>query len=437
MDFEEDSEDELPPGWEERVTIDGSVYYANHLTKNTQWRHPRTGKKKRVAGRLPFGWERVVSPDGKIVFVNHIDGSTTYTDPRLAFAIEEKEHVNDFRQRFDASSTALAVLIGQDLSGKLAIVTGSNSGIGFETARSLAKHGCTVVFACRNLPAAEKAIQLICRNEPLNIADNCIPIELDLCSLDSVVQFCNTIKSKFQQVDILILNAGVFGLPFSKTWDRLEMTFQVNHLSHFYLTLLLDPLLVQGSRVVIVSSESHRFANLTLESITPLTLSPETARHYWDMTAYNNSKLCNVLFGRQLAKNLQSRGVSVFSLHPGNMVHSKLSRYWCLYKILFALVRPFTKSLQQAASTSVYCATAPELVGVTGVYFNNCCPCQESQAAQNEQMAKLLWNVSIDMVKAVLGKNAPGLDNRRIHIEPQKNVEVTDEIRLNLGNKQD
>lgn len=109
---ETDSEDELPPGWEERVTVDGSVFYANHLTKATQWTHPRTGKKKRVSGELPFGWERCTDKDtGKVLYVDHENKRTTYTDPRLAFAVEEKEHVHDFRQRFDASSTALQVSI--------------------------------------------------------------------------------------------------------------------------------------------------------------------------------------------------------------------------------------------------------------------------------------------------------------------------------------
>ncbi|KAH1000472.1 WW domain-containing oxidoreductase [Dendroctonus ponderosae] len=419
MNFvDDDSDDELPPGWEERVATDGSVYYANHLTKNTQWTHPRTGRKKKVAGTLPFGWERVVSSNGEVVYVNHEDESTTYTDPRLAFAVEEKEHANDYRQRFDASSTALGVLVGRDLSGRIAVITGANSGIGFETARSLAKHGCTVIFACRNLSAAEEAIEKIRTEERLNIADNCVAIHLDLVSLASVVQFANTIKSRYKHIDMLILNAGVFGLPFSKTPDGLEMTFQVNHLSQFYLTLLLDPLLILGSRVVIVSSESHRFSSLTMDNIEPLTLSPDTSRHYWDMTAYNNSKLCNVLFGRQLAKNLQNRGISVFSLHPGNMVATKLSRNWWLYKLLFAFVRPFTKSLQQASATSVYCATAPDVIGVTGVYFNNCCPCQESDAARNDEMARTLWNVSIDMIKNIFGSNASGLDKKLI--KPEK-----------------
>lgn len=397
-----DSEDELPPGWEERVTSDGSVFYANHLTKGTQWTHPRTGKKKVVSGELPFGWERCIDKNnGKIIYVDHDNRRTTYTDPRLAFAVEEKEHVNDYRQRFDASSTALQVLHGRDLTGKTALVTGANSGIGFETARSLAKHGCSVIFACRNIPAAQAAIEKI-KEEKQSVGDACEALHLDLTSLKSVVEFSNVVKSKHTKLDMVILNAGVFGLPFSKTVDGYETQFQVNHLSQFYLMLLLHPLLVTGSRVVIVSSESHRFANLSLENLTPSFLSPDSSSKYWDMTAYNNSKLCNILFARQVSKNWQTQGISVFSLHPGNLVSSSLSRNWWLYRLFFAVVRPFTKSLQQAASTTIFCATALELVGVTGVYFNNCFRCQESESAQSDELAQGLWDVSLEMVKNVL-----------------------------------
>lgn len=255
---ESDSEDELPPGWEERVTVDGTVFYANHLSKATQWTHPRTGKKKMVSGDLPFGWERCIDKaTGKVFYVDHENKRTTYTDPRLAFAVEEKEHVYDFRQRFDASSTALQVLHGKDLSKHVALITGANAGIGFETARSLAKHGCTVIFACRNLTAAENAIERITK-EKQSAGEKCFAIQLDLASISSVLEAASYVKSKYKKIDILILNAGVFGLPFSRTQDGFETTFQVNHLSQFGLTILLKPVLAAGSRVVIVSSESHR-----------------------------------------------------------------------------------------------------------------------------------------------------------------------------------
>lgn len=147
-----------------------------------------------------------------------------------------------------------------------------------------------------------------------------------------------------------------------------------------------------------------RFANLTLDNLSETFLSPDK-KNYWDMIAYNNSKLCNVLFARQLAKMFQDNGVSVCSLHPGNMVSSSLSRNWWLYRLIFMFVRPFTKSLQQAASTTIYCATAPELAGVTGVYFNNCYKCDESETAKSDEMAEKLWNVSVEMIKKVTKEN--------------------------------
>ncbi|KAF5282876.1 hypothetical protein FQA39_LY17456 [Lamprigera yunnana] len=399
---ETDSEDELPPGWEERVTTDGNVFYANHLTKNTQWTHPRTGKKKIVSGELPFGWERCTDKaTGKIVYVDHENKRTTYTDPRLAFAMEEKEHIHDFRQRFDASSNALQVLHGRDLTGKVALITGANTGIGYETTRSFAKHGCTIILACRNMEAAHDAVNKMSEENP-SIKDRCNCLHLDLTSLKSVTEFSTIVKNTYLKLDMLILNAGVFGLSYSKTIDGYETTFQVNHLSHFHLVNLLVPLLTVGSRVVVLSSESHRFANFTIENLSESILSPQTANKYWDMMAYNNSKLCNVLFARLLAKKLQSEGISVFSLHPGNMVSSNLSRYWWLYRLLFVIVRPFTKTLQQAASTTVFCATAYELNGITGVYFNNCCHCQESKSAQDDELAVALWDISLKMVKSAL-----------------------------------
>lgn len=396
-----DSEDELPPGWEERATVDGSVYYVNHATKGTQWTHPRTGKKKVVSGDLPFGWEKCVSEDGKVFYVDHANRRTTYSDPRLAFATEEKEHAQDFRQRFDGSTLALQVLHGRDLAGKIAIVTGANTGIGYETARSLALHGCTVVFACRDISKTEIAIDKI-KQERTNAV--CDVIELDLCRLHSVKTFVANFRLRYKKLDMLILNAGVFGIPFTLTPDGYETTFQVNHLSHMYLTLLLESFLSQGSRVVVVSSESHRFSNISGSTISQTALSPMSATHYWSMMAYNNSKLCNVLFGLELAKRWEDKGIIVNILHPGNMVSSHLSRNWWFFRLIFAIVRPFTKSLQQAASTSVYCATAPELEGATGLYFNNCCRCEPSATAQDPELAKILWDLSNDMIQAVTSR---------------------------------
>ncbi|OAD59436.1 WW domain-containing oxidoreductase [Eufriesea mexicana] len=397
-----DSEDELPPGWEEMTTANGNVYYVNHYTRGTQWTHPRTGRTKIVEGELPSGWEKRVSEDGQVLFVDHMNHTTTYTDPRLAFATEYRESSQPVRQRFDGSSTALSVLYGRDLRGKTAIVTGANTGIGFETARSLALHGCKVILACRDLKKATEAVKKI-EQERENVV--CDTLHLDLSSLYSVKEAAEKFKQKYRTLDILILNAGVFAIPYQLTKDGYETTFQVNHLSQFYFTLLLEQPIQRcpNSRVVIVSSESHRFSSLkTVEDFHQLTLSPP-AYKYWFMGAYNNSKLCNILFAQELSKRWPT--VHIFSCHPGNMVSSSLSRYSWTLRLLFTFVRPFTKSLQQAASTSVFCATAPELEGVTGFYFNNCYRCDASNTALDPALAARLWSVSQEMIINIMKKD--------------------------------
>lgn len=227
-----------------------------------QQTHPRTGKSKRVAGDLPFGWQkRIDNATGQTIYVES-SGKQTYIDPRLAFAQENiPESISNVRQRFDASTTALQVLHGRDLNGKIAVITGANVGIGFETARSLALHGCTVYFACRSEANAEMAMTQI-RNEKQAAGDRCFYVSLDLASLRSVQECARQLKLKLPHIDMLILNAGVFALPHKLTEDGLDTTFQVSHLSHFYLTLLLEDCFNHTSRVVIVASESHRFAYL-------------------------------------------------------------------------------------------------------------------------------------------------------------------------------
>lgn len=177
----------------------------------------------------------------------------------MAFAVEKiPTNICEIRQRFDASSTAFNVLHGQDLNGRVAIVTGANTGIGFETARSLAYFGCRVFLACRSQCKTEEAIKRI-RAEREVAGERCSFIPLDLASIQSVKRTADQIKSQINHIDFLILNAAVFALPYTQTEDNLETTFQVCHLSHFYLCQLLEECLDYRSRVIVVSSESHRY----------------------------------------------------------------------------------------------------------------------------------------------------------------------------------
>lgn len=152
-----------------------------------------------MAGELPIGWEKKVEEgSGKILFIDHENKRTTYTDPRLAFAIEEASHtVGDVRQRFDASSNALQVLHGRDLTGKLAVITGANSGIGYETAKSLAFHGCEVVMACRSKSSTDEAIAKI-GLEKLAARSKCRFMQLDLTTLQTTKDFADQLKSEFK-----------------------------------------------------------------------------------------------------------------------------------------------------------------------------------------------------------------------------------------------
>ncbi|XP_026500149.2 WW domain-containing oxidoreductase [Vanessa tameamea] len=401
--LDSDSEDELPPGWEEKSTEDGNVYFVNTCNNKIQWTHPRTGHKKVIPKDLPFGWTKTMDENGKPLYIQQETGNKTYVDPRLAFAKEEKKHVNDFRQRFDGSSTAFQVLHGVDLSGKYALITGCNAGIGFETAKSLARHGCNILLANRNMEATQQAIEQIVKDTKVS-EDNLKSIYLDLGSLNSVKKCAMAVRTVFSNhLDMLILNAGVFGLSYEETEDKLDRTFQVNHLSHTYLALLLEPLLKKGSRVVFVSSESHRMASLKNVFVKQNLAHPKD--QYSTLIAYNNSKLYNVITAKILSEEWKHKGIAVNSLHPGNMVYTNLPKSWWFYQMLFMMVRPFTKSLQQAAATSVYVATASELEGVTGLYFNNCFYCEESALARDKDIANEIFSISLGMIEERVGRD--------------------------------
>uniref|UniRef100_A0A5F5Q126 WW domain-containing oxidoreductase n=1 Tax=Equus caballus TaxID=9796 RepID=A0A5F5Q126_HORSE len=429
-----DSEDELPPCWEQRTTKDGWVYYANHTEEKTQWEHPKTGKRKRIAGDLPYGWEQETDENGQVFFVDHINKRTTYLDPRLAFTVDENPTRPTTRQRYDASTTAMEILQGRDFTGKVVVVTGANSGIGFETAKSFALHGAHVILACRNMTRANEAVSRILGEWRKAKVE---AMTLDLALLRSVQHFAQAFKAKNVSLHVLVCNAAAFALPWSLTKDGLETTFQVNHLGHFFLVQLLQDVLCCSApaRVVVVSSESHRFTDINDSSgkLDFSRLSPSKS-DYWAMLAYNRSKLCNILFSNELHRRLSPRGVTSNAVHPGNMMYSSIHRNWWVYTLLFTLARPFTKSMvernsqkmmrhgsqsddtggaqdtesgsQQGAATTVYCAAAPELEGLGGMYFNNCCRCVPSSEAQSEETARALWALSERLIQEGLGSQS-------------------------------
>jgi NAD(P)-dependent dehydrogenase (short-subunit alcohol dehydrogenase family) len=199
-----------------------------------------------------------------------------------------------------------------DQTGRTAIVTGANSGIGLETARMLAKKGAHVVLACRNPEKGKAAIDSIEADGP---AGRAVLAQLDLSDLASVEEFASAFAGRHDRLDLLIDNAGVMVPPFSRTAQGFELQFGTNHLGHFALTARLMPLLLRthGSRVTAVSSTAHNIGRIDFDDLN------WNERRYKPWAAYGQSKLANLLFARELDRRLVAAGATTraTAAHPG------------------------------------------------------------------------------------------------------------------------
>ena len=212
-------------------------------------------------------------------------------------------------RKFNASSSADEVAEGHDLHGKNIIVTGANTGIGYETARALASIGGVVTLACRNTEAAAQACQKIRQQHP---AANVSAMQLDLSDLNSVSQFAKDYSQ--DSLSLLINNAGSSAPSLMTTAQGFERTVGVCHIGHFLLTELLMPKLLAADspRVIMVSSESHRYpARLNLEKL------GKAQEPFKSMRAYGQAKLCNVLMADELQRRYGDQGLTACSIHPG------------------------------------------------------------------------------------------------------------------------
>lgn len=283
-------------------------------------------------------------------------------------------------------STTEDVLAHRDLTDLTIVVTGCNAGIGFETARALAAHGAHVWLACRS---EEKAAQTAMRIRAAHPEARLSPVAIDLASFASIRAAETQITSP--RIDVLICNAGLYAGSYGETLDGIECTVGVCHFGHFLLTsLLMDRLRSAApARVVMVSSESHRHpAVLRLDRL------PTDANTFKPLLAYGQAKLCNVLFANELTRRYREEGVLANSLHPGSMIGTSIFRDSLAAKLAALAIRPFTKSIAQGAATSVYCAVSPDLEGVGGRYFADCRPKRMSEGAEDEEVARRLWEIS-------------------------------------------
>ena len=300
--------------------------------------------------------------------------------------------------RLGSRTTAEEALGGVSLAGKVAVVTGANSGIGTETARVLALAGAHVVMGCRSVAAGEEVAKTLRVSLPKG-AGTLEVQTLDLADLASVRAFADRFLAQNRALQILVNNAGVMATPLAKTTQGSELQSGTNHVGHFLLTKLLRPRLEESAsaRIVNVSSSLHsrgKGARLleTLEG------DPGYARRkYVPFDSYGDSKLANVLFTRQLAKVLP-KSVEAFALHPG-VIATNLTRSMGLAGAVFRTVgKLFMKSIPQGAATSVYAATSPNLAGKSGAYLADCTITSPSAAAQDDTLAARLWDVTEKVV---------------------------------------
>ena len=294
--------------------------------------------------------------------------------------------------RFDSDSTAEEVTEGLDLSGKLAVVTGCTSGIGFETMRVLAKRGAHVVGTSRSVERAEEA----CRS----VIGTTSPVQLDLGDFDSVVRCANDILSLRSPIDMLILNAGYRGGGNERQLiDGVEKHFVINHLGHFILVNRLLARLyvsVNGRVVTVASRTAYRDAPDEGILFDDLAMQGD----YSDSLAYGHSKLANVLFSLKLAELLRGTRMTSNALHPG-VISTELSRNLSPFTrfIWNAYVSVRGKTVEQGAATTCYVATAPALGNISGKYFEDCNAVTiEGQGhMQNMAMADRLLEKSIEL----------------------------------------
>ena len=249
-----------------------------------------------------------------------------------------------------------------DQQGRTAVVTGANSGIGFEAAAVLAQRGAVTVLACRDTGKAERAAARLSATAPQAKVS---VVRLDLASLDSVRAAAEQIRASHERLDLLINNAGLMMPPRGTTADGFELQFGTNHLGHFALTgLLLDRLLsVPGSRVVTVSSNGHRAGRINFADL-------QSERRYGRMSAYAQSKLANLMFTYELERRLRAAGAATIALaaHPGSAGTDLVRHFPGVMQTVFSRAGGvFKQSAAMGALPTLRAATDPAARG--GEYY--------------------------------------------------------------------
>jgi NAD(P)-dependent dehydrogenase (short-subunit alcohol dehydrogenase family) len=289
-----------------------------------------------------------------------------------------------------------------DQTGRTAVITGANTGLGYETATALAGKGAHVVLAVRNIEKGKAAADLITRAAP---GSSVAVQELDLTSLDSIRTAADALRAGNESIDLLINNAGVMMTPKSTTKDGFELQFGTNHLGHFALTnLLLDRVqAAPGSRIVTVSSQGHRFVRgIRFDDL-------QWERDYNRIRAYGQSKLANLLFTYELQRRLQGTNTIAVAAHPGGSNTELARNVPPLTRAAFAALGPLImQSADMGALPTLRAATDPGVLG--GQYYGPDGFAEQrgypkvvasSDASHDIDAQRRLWTVSEELTSVV------------------------------------
>jgi len=270
------------------------------------------------------------------------------------------------------------------MQGKHVAITGPTAGIGRATALELARRGARLTLFCRSPDKAEalsREIVAVGGQEPAIIA-------MDMADLESVRRAAREFIDGNERLDVLLNNAGVINTSRKETVDGFEQTLAVNHFAPFLLTGFLLPVLQRtaGARIVNVASDAHAFVRgMGFEDM-------QAMRGYRTFREYGRSKLANILFTRRLARLLEGQDVTVNCLHPGAVATSLgTQNSGLINRIVPLLLKPFFKTPEQGARTSIYLCSSPDVAGVTGQYFVNCKQAQPKAWARDDAAADRLW----------------------------------------------
>lgn len=282
------------------------------------------------------------------------------------------------------------------LENKNIIITGSNCGIGYESALDFAKKGANIILACRDATKANKA----CEDIKYESGNDKVEVELlDLSSLKSTKAFADRILQKWQRLDILVNNAGFAGQAKSLTDESFELMFVTNYLGHYYLTRLLMDLLIKSapSRIINVSSSAHQMTRMNWDDL-------QFEKSFSTAKAYGQSKLAQILFTTELAKKLKDTGVSAVSLHPGVVTTQFFTHregntcFINCFRCLMPCIICCGKNQQDGAKTTIHCAESANIPEQSGSYYADSRVTSPKSYATDPESATRLWKISAEMV---------------------------------------